>query len=260
MNTDNRRQRVRLDLRFGGDSAMKPGMLLGIFLVIAGSLMFVDNLDILPFSASRMIWPVALLVYGVMLAMRTASQAVRVWSAAAIVGGILLILRELGVLHIRGNVLWPLALIACGVVMLLRRLQWKPLMDALSGGHLASSSESYSTEHRLREFALFSQVKRRVESPAFEGGELSATFGGIEVDLRRAEISNEARRVVLETNAAFGGIEIRLPEHWKVSVEGSAAFGQFEDKTIPPRPEPGVQAPVLVIRGGVAFGAVVLQN
>ncbi len=255
------RQRVQFDMRFG-DSPVKPGMILGMFLVIAGSLMFVDNLDILPFSATKMIWPAALVAYGAMTAMRTTSLTVRIWSGAAILGGILLGLRELGVLHIHGNVLWPLALIAAGVVMLVHRLQWAPFIDKFSnsGTNFGSSSESHSTEHRLREFALFSSVKRRVESPAFEGGELSATFGGIEIDLRRAEISNEARRVVLETNAAFGGIEIRLPEHWKVSIEGSAAFGQFEDKTIPPRPEPGIQAPVLVIRGGVAFGAVVLLN
>ncbi len=258
---DEQRQRIRFDRRFC-EGPVKPGMVLGMLLVIAGSLMFIDNLAILPFRAAGMIWPVALLAYGVLMAIRTPSTAVRIWSGAAILGGILLILRELGLLHLRGNILWPLALIAAGVVMLIHRLQWRPFMDTFARGatNVGSSSESQSTGSRLNEQALFSQVKRRIESQTFEGGTLTAAFGGIEINLRRAEISNETRRVVLETNAAFGGIEIRVPEHWKVSVEGNAVFGQFEDKTLPPRPEPGVISPVLVIRGGVAFGAVVLMN
>lgn len=254
------RERVQFDMRFG-EGPIKPGMIFGLLLVIAGTLMFVDNLDIFPFRATQMFWPVALITFGLMTSVRTSSPAVRIWAGAAIVGGVLLMLRNLDILHIRGNILWPLALIACGIIMLIHRLQWGFMDRFTTGrGNVGSSSESHSTEHRLQEFALFSQVKRRIESPAFEGGELSATFGGIEIDLRRAAISNEARRVILETNAAFGGIEIRVPEQWRVSVEGSAVFGQFEDKTLPPRPEPGVVAPILVIRGGVAFGAVVLMN
>ena len=255
-----KRQRFEFVMKFG-EGPIKPGMIFGLLLVIAGTLMFVDNLDIFPFHAAKMIWPVALITFGLMSAVRARSLAVQVWGGAAILGGVLLMLRELDILHIRGNILWPLALIACGIVMLVHRLQWS-FMDRFTTGRgsVGSSSESHSTDHRLQEFALFSQVKRRVESPAFEGGQLSATFGGIEIDLRRAVIANEAQRIILETNAAFGGIEVRVPEHWRVSVEGSAVFGQFEDKTIPPRPEPGVIVPVLVIRGGVAFGAVVLLN
>lgn len=248
--------RVSFAMRMGG-GPLSAGMIFGLFLVVTGTALFIDNLDIVPFRASRMIWPMALLVYGLVSAIRTSSIAVRVWGGAAATGGSLMILRELDLIQFRGNVLWPLVLIAAGVVMLIYRMHWQPLASRMNPG---ASNESRSSEHTLREFALFSQVKRRVQSPAFEGGELSATFGGIEIDLRHAEISNEDRRVILEATTAFGGIEIRVPEHWRVSVEGTAVFGQFEDKTIPPRPEPGVTTPVLVIRGGVAFGAVVLMN
>jgi hypothetical protein len=43
-------------------------------------------------------------------------------------------------------------------------------------------------------------------------------------------------------------------------MQGSAVFGTYEDKTIPPRPEPGVALPTLIIRGGTAFGSVVIRN
>jgi hypothetical protein len=65
---------------------------------------------------------------------------------------------------------------------------------------------------------------------------------------------------VIEANAAFGAIELRVPETWRVSMQGNAVFGAYEDKTIPPRPEPGAETPTLVIKGGTAFGAVIIRN
>ena len=43
----------------------------------------------------------------------------------------------------------------------------------------------------------------------------------------------------------FGAIELRIPETWRVSMQGTAVFGAYEDKTIPPRPDPGIQTPTL---------------
>jgi hypothetical protein len=45
-----------------------------------------------------------------------------------------------------------------------------------------------------------------------------------------------------------------------VQLQGNAVFGAYEDKTIPPRPEAGVEGPTLVVRGGTAFGAVEISN
>ena len=253
--------RISLDLRTGGGplsgGPLSGGMILGIFLVLCGTLLFIDNLDVLPFSAFALIWPLSYIVGGTIFGMRTGSLAVRIWSGAAVLGGILLLLREFGVLHIRGSIVWPLGLISAGVVMLIYRLNWTPRADRIS---FAATHDSKSSEHRLNEAAVFGGVKRRVESAAFEGGELTAVFGGIEVDLRRSALAGDPPRTILEANAAFGGIEIRVPETWRVAIEGTAVFGQFEDKTIPPRPEPGIVPPVLIVRGGVAFGGVVLMN
>ena len=39
--------------------------------VLAGTLIFIDNLDFLPFQAARLIWPLALIAYGTASAWRT---------------------------------------------------------------------------------------------------------------------------------------------------------------------------------------------
>ncbi len=82
-------------------------------------------------------------------------------------------------------------------------------------------------------WAVFSSVKRRVEDQDFKGGEVVAVFGEVKIDLRKAGIaSGEA---VIEVNAVFAGVDIRVPETWLVVLRGAGIFGAFEDKTIPPR-------------------------
>ena len=112
----------------------------------------------------------------------------------------------------------------------------------------------------LQEFALFSSLKRKVDTQAFEGGEVSSVFGGVEIDLRKAAISSASGQAILEASAAFGGIEVRVPETWNVVLQGTAVFGAYEDKTISARRETGLPLSTLVIRGGTIFGAVVVEN
>jgi len=110
------------------------------------------------------------------------------------------------------------------------------------------------------ESIVFGGAERRVESQNFEGGKVEAVFGGMELDLSGAAITSPDRRAILEVNAVFGGIEIRVPRTWRVEKKGSAVFGGFDDKTFPPRPEPGVEPPTLVIRGAAVFGGIEVKN
>ncbi|MGH9619711.1 MAG: LiaF domain-containing protein, partial [Bryobacteraceae bacterium] len=108
-----------------------------------------------------------------------------------------------------------------------------------------------------KEQVYFGNLKRTISSQDFRGGELISVFGEINIDLRHAQISNGTS---IEANATFGAINIRVPETWRVSVRGAGIFGGYEDKTLPPRPAPGFNPPLLVITGAAVFGAVVVKN
>jgi len=231
-------------------------MIIGVLLITAGCLLFLDNLSILPYETADSFWPLVLCVLGGIAFYRTCSTAVKVWAATGFVAGILLVLGNFHIIHATVEMLWPMALIAAGITMMIYRLRWREFKDRFSVG---SNMSGGGSENMAQEYAVFSHVRRRMESTAFEGGEFTAVFGAIEYDLRWASMGAE-KRVVIEANTAFGSIELRVPEAWKVQLEGTAVFGQYEDKTIPPRPEPGVPTPTLVVRGGTAFGAVTLRN
>jgi predicted membrane protein len=246
------RARVRLHL-----SGSRPGFVGGALLIVFGTLLFIDNLGFLPVSVFDAWGPLVFLGLGAWWFLRSNTNVCRIWSAALFVAGLLLVLDLFHIVKVTMATLWPLALIAAGAAMLVGRLDWGRLADRFS---VASNTNTRPIFNRVQEVAVFSQVKRRIETQNFEGGELSSVFGGIEIDLRWAAISTPGKIAVLEANAAFGAVELRIPETWKISLQGSAVFGAYEDKTIPPRPEPGVETPTLVIKGGTAFGAVTVRN
>ena len=97
-------------------------------------------------------------------------------------------------------------------------------------------------------------VNRGSNSNAFRGGELTAVMGGCEIDLRQAAINGEA---VIDVFAMWGGIEIRVPENWRVIGRVTPLLGGFEDKTRPPQ---GVTTHTLIIRGMVLMGGVDVGN
>jgi hypothetical protein len=102
-------------------------------------------------------------------------------------------------------------------------------------------------------------VEKRLNSREFRGGRLQAIFGGIELDLRDAEmIETEA---VIHANAIFGGIELRVPETWFVAARGQGVFGGFSDSTrYSPPSDPEKPKKTLIILGTALFGGVEIRN
>ncbi len=237
------------------------GSLFALLLIVAGALLFLDNLGVLPVHNLGAYWPLALVVWGVAtLEHRRGANAI-IWASTLIAAGVFLVLGNLNILHVTAGVIWPLILIALGATMLVGRVEWPDVPWPPMPNQWGSRTRQASFfGNRLSESVVFSNAKRRVESGNFEGGKLDAVFGGIVMDLTGATISTPDRRVDIEANAVFSGIELLIPRTWRVERAGAAVFGAFEDKTVPPRPEPGFDPPVLVIRGDAVFGAIVVRN
>jgi predicted membrane protein len=240
------------------------GSLFAIMLIGAGALLFLDNLGVLPIADIRAYWPLWLVFWGVwMLSVRRNAHSA-IWSVAMIAGGVLLILGNLHILHVTAGILWPLLLIALGAMMLVRPVSpadW-PERFRRRARFRAPVPENIQSFHgdRLDESAVFSALNRHVDAQNFEGGKLDCVFASIELDLTNAGVSSPSHTAILEANAVFGGIEITVPRTWKVVVKSTAVFGGCEDKTVPPRPEPGVPITTLVLTGGAVFGGISVQN
>lgn len=245
-------------------SNLPRSRLVAFLLILVGALLFLDNLGFLPLGDIRAYWPLWIVIWGALIMDNAKGAVGRVWASALIFSGIILILGNLGILHVNGGIFAPVILIAFGVTLLIQPSQigaWPRRLRAAAEARGFNECDSDRfLGHKLRESIVFSSINRRVETQQFDGGKLDVVFGSIDVDLRDAAISPRQRTARLVANAVFGGIEITVPRTWKVDMKSAAVFGGCDDRTVPPRPEPGFEPVTLVVTGSAVFGGIEVRN
>lgn len=231
------------------------GVVIAVIIIVAGVLLFLDNLGVYHIYNIWRLWPVALIAVGVSKLFECQGAGGRVWAGLVTAAGAVFLLDNLGIWHVSWGLIWPLAVVGVGLSMLFHAMEQKDLpRKAPPWADFGTSSAN-----TLREWATFGGVKRRLATQDFQGGEMIAVFGGIEVDLREANMP-PGKQVVIDANATFGGIELRVPYSWQVVMRGMGIFGGYEDKTVPPRREEGVTPPRLLVTGYAVFGGVSIEN
>jgi predicted membrane protein len=228
-----------------------------VFLIVVGVLLFLDNIGVLRVRNLWDYWPLILVAAGMGRLMNCRNTSGRFIGFFLTIIGIVTLLVTLGILHLHTrNGSWPLALvlIAFGVALLIKVLE--PGGSRRSFGLPAPATED--TNNVLNDFAVLGGIKRKLETGNFQGGTIVSVLGGVEIDLRRSQISTPERTATLDIKAVFAGTKIRVPETWKVNVIGASILGSYEDKTIPPNTGP--HSPTLVITGYSLFASVEIEN
>lgn len=252
------------------------GVIGGVILAGIGVVLLLQNLGFPFFQDLERYWPVILILVGVAQASRSMGMGGRVWGGAVFAIGIIFLLNNFGIIH--GNIwrFWPGIFILMGLAMLARSIdrQSSPVSyDPVAAAEQAkkmgenirdrivsdwNARGTTTSRDHLNEWAVFGGSRRRIDSQDFQGGEAFAMFGGVEIDLRKAGSTRE--EIVVELNAMFGGIEMRVPETWSVTVQGSGIFGGYEDETMDTRATPDGKQPHLIVNGYAVFGGVSIKN
>lgn len=74
--------------------------------------------------------------------------------------------------------------------------------------------------------AVFAGSDRAYNNEVFSGSNLTAVFGGVELDLRDAIFDKDT---VIKAFCMFGGIEIKLPEDVQIKTRSGFIFGGISD-------------------------------
>lgn len=96
--------------------------------------------------------------------------------------------------------------------------------------------------------ATFSGVKPNLDDKVFEGCEITAVFGGVELDLSRTHINED---VYIELCCVFGGAKIKLPEGVNLKLSTTGILGGISDKH---RSDNSDTAATVYIDGTCMFG------
>jgi len=225
---------------------IRPGVWPGLILVVIGTAVLLDHMGIISVERLWRFWPVLLIAVGAVRFVKSRNRAFGVLLMAL---GAIFLLGNLGYIRLTMADFWPIVFIAVGLALIWRRVEIPRLSPPSRGG-----------PNTLNATTMFGGVERRITTSNFTGGTVTATFGGVELDFRAADMEGE--EAVLYLDAIFGGIEIIVPEHWMTIYEGQSIFGGYNDETRPPLQDVPGAAPRkrLVLRGQAIFGGITAKN
>ncbi|MCX8074738.1 MAG: cell wall-active antibiotics response protein [Clostridia bacterium] len=98
--------------------------------------------------------------------------------------------------------------------------------------------------------AIFSGQEVNFPAEKFEGANINATFGGVDLNLKNAIIDSD---IVIEASAIFGGIKILVPQNVRVKVSSTPVFGGVSNKV---NPVAGENMPTIYVNSTCMFGGV----
>lgn len=227
-------------------SYIEKRILLGFLLLLAGVVLMLKYYNIVPWDLPGWVisWKSLLILLGIVFLITDKDKT----------SGIVLFI--IGFVFVAGDILdmgfWetvrlaaPLVLITAGLALLLRRQSYSVKSFNIPEG---DNPNDY-----INEMNVFGGNEKKIKSQNFKGGQLTAIFGGSDLDMRLASLATGVNAVDLF--CLFGGVSIKVPEDWEVRVEVSAVFGGFSDdrrlekKDIVENPDK-----VLYIKGLVIFG------
>jgi hypothetical protein len=237
-----------------GRGPMTSHVLIGLCIVAVGVLLLLDNMGLYQIGNVWRFWPVILIAAGIGRMADSSSQG-RIWGGFMVLIGLAFLADMfdfyIGPVRIGFHLVWPLLIIYWGAAMLLRPMWCNSGRSWWSGGAVDSHSSFHYT-------TIFGGGKRRVETKEFRGGSAVAVFGGYNLDLRDSQIANGD--AVVDVNAMFGGVEIRVPESWTVEVKAGSLFGGIDDRTAPARVNAGDKPQRLIVTGFAMFGGISIKN
>ncbi len=236
---------VGIDLRGRG----RGGIVMGAILALIGLAFLLNNMGYISVNYLWRFWPMLLVLVGVV----NFVSRHRAWGLILMLAGAVLQLNELGITHFGWAAFWPMLLIALGILMMWGSFGWsrKPPISTSAAGDPRTT---------LNEAVVFGGLERRMTSQDFQGGDITAIFGGVELDLTEANM--QANEATLAVTAIFGGVEVRVPPSWQVAFRGAPIFGGVEDKTRTARVDDPANSNLktLVITGAVIFGGLEIKN
>lgn len=219
---------------------------LGGLLIIIGGLFLLNSLDILDFRFSRIIisWPFFFFIIGIYVLVQSEKKIFGAILAG--LGALFLLPRIFPGIVINWSVVFPLILIAVGLYIILHRRKKFELIKGTIKDDV------------IDDVNIFGGGEKVITSNNFKGGNITAIFGGSEINLTQCKLAEGINTI--DIFALFGGTTIIVPKNWNVIVNVTALLGGFSNKGIK---DPTVEIDMsrsLVIKGLVVFGGGEIKN
>lgn len=189
---------------------------LGLFIVAVGVVMLLNVFGYIDFSVWRL-WPLIFVYIG----LNSMFERNRLDLFGLIIAcfGVVLLLDSTGLVKTINLTkgFFPLLVIIFGLSLIFKMPKYQKRIVGFEGDYVNTT-------------AVFSGSEERVISQSFKGGEATAVFGGVELDLSQAQFDDAC---YLRATAIFGGIDIRVPAGCTVKIVNNLhLFGGASNRCI----------------------------
>ena len=236
---------------------ISPRFLTGLIILGFGTLILLSNLGFADLSDAASWWPVGLVAVGLVKVLSARSGPAMLGGTLWAGAGLWILLYNLHIIRISLwatiSLYWPVALILFGLTIMFRRgspncASPKPEAEPLKDGV-------------LQVMTVLGGTKRMIASQDFTRAEVSAVLGGVDLDLSRSNmaptLNGDAPVATIHIYSMWGGIELRVPEGWRVEPQMASLLAGYEDTT---RPSSDPRAPRLILRGSTLMSGIEVKN
>ena len=220
-------------------------VLWGIFFIVAGVVWALSAFDIVQVDIFFDGWWSLFIIVPSAISLFTSND--RANSAIWLAIGVILLLCARDVItydHVK-RIAVPVIIILIGI---------KLILSSFTKRHIAKVEESFEKYEGDvdKVLGIFNASEIKCDGKVFRGAEINAIFGGVDYDLRGANIEPDC---AIKATAIFGGIEILVPENVKVRVKSTGIFGGTSNKAR--RPDDGAENVITLYVSSLAlFGGV----
>ena len=198
-------------------------VVLGAVLIFLGGIFLLSSLNILDFHVGRVIfsWPFVMLVIGLFILVNTSKK---------LTGGLLtglgvffLIPRIYPPIEYDSGIVIPVLLILFGIYIIFKKRK-SSLAESLGEGDAAINKD------KIDDVAIFGGGTKLISSDNFKGGNITAIFGGSEINLMNCGLAPGDN--VIDVLTIFGGTTIIVPKEWNIVVNVTSILGGFSNKSV----------------------------
>lgn len=219
---------------------IKTNTVIGIIVILVGGLILAKNFGFFPgeYLAIVFKWQSILILIGIITYLNSGNKSLGV------------IIASIGVLGFIPNS-WALLLIGLGAYIIYKN-QSKPTSE-----NRYEPSELGNESEYINDVSIFGGSKKTLQIDNFRGGNITAIFGGSELNMTDSSLCDGIN--TLNLFFVFGGSSIRIPSNWNVFIQLTPIFGGFKDKRVVIA-DNSSDSKKLVITGFVLFGGGDLKN
>jgi hypothetical protein len=245
--------------------------IIGLLVVALGLMFLLDTTNALGQDTNIVgtYWPALLIAWG-LWGLLSSGFVIKFWSIAVLAIGVVFLLSNLNLWSWDIGQLWPIALVLVGLALLLggriRRRGWRGRpggrfqRPAWRGEIVDNFGNSLGQEDSggsvFRASHIFGGGEERITSQDFRGGEVASIFGGMEIDLRNADLAEG--KATIDATVICGGLELQVLRDWRVSVQTITLFGGVENRHL--QPDPQDTKGELTLTGTVLFGGIEVRD